>query len=313
MPDFFIAGHQKCGTTALYLMLGEHPQIFMPRVQGAALLRARAAPAARARNTRPPAEARALPRAVRRCRPDQRAGEASPQYMRSPTAAARIAELHPDARMIVILREPAAFLRSFHMQMVASHDENEKDFRKAIELEPGRRANAGGGFVRAAAALLRARALHRAAARLHASFPAEQVLVLSTTTSVATTRRPCAGCSVPRRRRHGAASAGRDGAAGRRCARCACTSFDRAVRPCRLNPAQASGLSCRAQRALCRSSCAAALLSGLFRRVAYASRRPPDEQFMRELKQSLPRRGRRLERVPRSRLRGPLGLRRRRD
>ena len=30
MPDFFIVGHPKCGTTALYEMLRGHPQIFMP-------------------------------------------------------------------------------------------------------------------------------------------------------------------------------------------------------------------------------------------------------------------------------------------
>ena len=32
-PDFFIAGHQKCGTTALYYMLKEHPRIFMSEVK----------------------------------------------------------------------------------------------------------------------------------------------------------------------------------------------------------------------------------------------------------------------------------------
>ena len=30
IPDFFIIGHQKCGTTALYLMLKDHPQVFLP-------------------------------------------------------------------------------------------------------------------------------------------------------------------------------------------------------------------------------------------------------------------------------------------
>src|SRR5947207_15809984 len=30
VPDFFIVGHEKCGTTALYMTLREHPQIFMP-------------------------------------------------------------------------------------------------------------------------------------------------------------------------------------------------------------------------------------------------------------------------------------------
>jgi hypothetical protein len=30
VPDFFIVGHAKSGTTALYEMLRRHPQIFMP-------------------------------------------------------------------------------------------------------------------------------------------------------------------------------------------------------------------------------------------------------------------------------------------
>ena len=32
-PDFFIAGHAKCGTTALYEMLRRHPAIFMPELK----------------------------------------------------------------------------------------------------------------------------------------------------------------------------------------------------------------------------------------------------------------------------------------
>src|SRR5256884_5666903 len=30
LPDFFIVGHAKSGTTALYEMLRRHPQIYMP-------------------------------------------------------------------------------------------------------------------------------------------------------------------------------------------------------------------------------------------------------------------------------------------
>ena len=33
VPDFFIVGHPKCGTTALYEMLRRHPQIFMPALK----------------------------------------------------------------------------------------------------------------------------------------------------------------------------------------------------------------------------------------------------------------------------------------
>jgi hypothetical protein len=57
----------------------------------------------------------------------------------SHTAAQRIAELQPDARIIAILREPAAFLRSFHLQCVQNRTETETDLRKALALEPARR------------------------------------------------------------------------------------------------------------------------------------------------------------------------------
>src|SRR5438128_10354260 len=30
LPEFFIVGHAKCGTTALYEMLRQHPRIYMP-------------------------------------------------------------------------------------------------------------------------------------------------------------------------------------------------------------------------------------------------------------------------------------------
>jgi hypothetical protein len=33
VPDFFIVGHAKCGTTALYSILRSHPEIFMPDVK----------------------------------------------------------------------------------------------------------------------------------------------------------------------------------------------------------------------------------------------------------------------------------------
>ena len=32
MPEFFIVGHQKCGTSALWEMLRRHPDIYMPEV-----------------------------------------------------------------------------------------------------------------------------------------------------------------------------------------------------------------------------------------------------------------------------------------
>src|SRR6478609_12021787 len=86
-PDFFIVGHQKCGTTALYMMLAQHPQIFMPDVKepwffGRELRSRFPKPSTRGRpNTLEDYVALFADAA-----PDQVAGEASPQYIRSTSA-----------------------------------------------------------------------------------------------------------------------------------------------------------------------------------------------------------------------------------
>ncbi|MBA3808712.1 MAG: sulfotransferase [Solirubrobacterales bacterium] len=139
LPDFFIVGAPKSGTTALYEMLRRHPQIFMPAGKEpwffAEELHERPPP-------RPEGTAQSLAQYAAlfaEARPGQRAGEASALYLWSRTAAARIAEVCPQARMIAILREPASFLRSLHLQFVQTYIEVENDLAKALELESERR------------------------------------------------------------------------------------------------------------------------------------------------------------------------------
>ena len=136
LPDFFIVGHAKSGTTALYEMLRRHPQIYMPDVKEpwffASDLRSE------------PARARygAIDEYVSlfdAAMPEQTVGEASVFYLWSRTAADRIADAQPGARIIAILREPASFLRSLHLQFVKTHIETKKDLRKALSLEESRR------------------------------------------------------------------------------------------------------------------------------------------------------------------------------
>ncbi len=113
--------------------------------------------------------------------PEQRTGEATPSYLRSHTAAMRIAEMQPAARIVAILREPASFLRSLHMQFVQTHVETENDLRRALSLEHERRE---GRRVPARSAqpqdLLYADIVRyvEQLRRYHAVFPPEQVLVL---------------------------------------------------------------------------------------------------------------------------------------
>jgi hypothetical protein len=140
LPDFFVVGHAKSGTSALNRMLARHPQIFMPHSKEpwyfASELRERMPPRPEGTPGTPEEYAALFASA----RAEQRIGEASPQYLWSRTAAGRIAAVQPDARIIAIVREPASFLRSLHLQFVESYIETEADFGKALALEDARRA-----------------------------------------------------------------------------------------------------------------------------------------------------------------------------
>jgi hypothetical protein len=142
IPDFFIVGHEKCGTTALYSILRQHPQIFMPDVKEPRFL-AGDPQARRGAGAQGPG---GLPRTLEEylalfapAAPAQLAGEASPQYLRSPAAATRIAELQPRARIIALLREPVSFLRTYHLNNVRGRVESEHSLRRALALEAERR------------------------------------------------------------------------------------------------------------------------------------------------------------------------------
>jgi Sulfotransferase domain len=140
LPDFFIVGHPKCGTTALYEMLRRHPQIYMPDFKEPWFfsddMRPRFQPK---RSGTAPETISDYLRLFAAARPEQHVGEASSSYLRSRRAAERIAAVRPDARIIAIVREPASFLRSLHHQMLLDHVETKKDLRVAVSLEQLRR------------------------------------------------------------------------------------------------------------------------------------------------------------------------------
>jgi hypothetical protein len=140
VPDFFIVGHAKSGTTALYEMLRRHPQIYGPDSKEpwffASDMRYRFKPP---RSGVTPETLDEYMSLFDGAEPGQRVGEASSSYLWSRTAASAIAQARADARIIAILREPASFLRSLHLQLLQTHVENQQDLRKALSLEAPRR------------------------------------------------------------------------------------------------------------------------------------------------------------------------------
>ncbi len=138
LPDFFIVGHAKSGTTALYEMLRRHPQIYMPESKEpwffAEELRLRTPP----RPEGTPGNLKEYSALFAAADPSQRAGEASALYLWSRTAPAAIAAARPDARIIALFREPASFLNSLHLQFLQTNVEVESDFAAALALEQDR-------------------------------------------------------------------------------------------------------------------------------------------------------------------------------
>jgi hypothetical protein len=178
-PDFYVVGHSKSGTTALYEMLRRHPEVFMPAMKEPVFF----APELprEAHRYRPPATLEEYIGLFAAAAPGQRTGEASASYLRSPQAAALIARARPDARIVAILREPASFLQSFHLQALQAHYEDERDLARALSLEGERRR----GRHLPRRSLWPQELLYREHVRYveqlrryHEVFPREQVLVL---------------------------------------------------------------------------------------------------------------------------------------
>jgi hypothetical protein len=179
-PDFFLVGHPKCGTTAIYEMLRRHPQVYTAAGMKETGFFDSELPPPKPTSPRPKTldEYLAL---FGGARPDQRAGEMTTSYLRSPTAAQRIADLQPDARIVALFREPASFLRSLHMQLVRDRVEPVADLRAALALEPARREGREmPPDCPRPAALLYSNSVRYAdqLKRFHEAFPPEQVLVV---------------------------------------------------------------------------------------------------------------------------------------
>jgi len=130
LPTFVIAGAQKSGTSTLHRMLRDHPQIFMSR----------------------PKEIHFFDRHwdrgldwyeahfSGRRRRHVHAGESTPTYMYRATSRQRMVETLPDARLVVILRDPVARAYSHYWHSRRLGTDSSPTFEGALELEGARPA-----------------------------------------------------------------------------------------------------------------------------------------------------------------------------
>ena len=135
IPDFFIIGAQKCGTTSLYHWLKTHPQIFMPENKEphffANLDLVSNKPFAKTLSNTVLSQEEYL-HIFSIAKKGQIKGEASPSYIWGSETAKRIQEVQPQAKIIVILRDPVQRAYSEYIMLVAAGLEK-LDFTSAIE------------------------------------------------------------------------------------------------------------------------------------------------------------------------------------
>jgi hypothetical protein len=127
-PDFFIVGAPKCGTTSMFEYLKPHPEIFLAQKEihffGADLHDSAYQP-----------DVKEYLDLFAGARSEKRIGDASVWYLYSETAAKEIKQFSPEARIVIMLRNPVEMIYSLHSQLLYIGTEDEEDFEKAIEAE----------------------------------------------------------------------------------------------------------------------------------------------------------------------------------
>lgn len=134
IPDFFVVGGPRCGTTTLSRCLGKNPQVCFSKPKE---------PHFFSRLPREPSpdeiEALYLRRYFAHYRRSHRAvGEGSVSYLYAPGTLERILRLNPQAKFVAMVRDPLTMLPSYHLRMLFLTVEDVPDFRTAWFLQDAR-------------------------------------------------------------------------------------------------------------------------------------------------------------------------------
>jgi len=134
-PNFFIIGAPKCGTTSLAAWLAEHPDIYMSPTKEPHFFNTD--------HRRFLSSIEGYERLFEGATSRHAAvGEASVWYMYSAEAVRNILDYNPDAKFIVMLRNPIDMAPSLHEELVFTGREDVTDFATAWGLQEARRTGA---------------------------------------------------------------------------------------------------------------------------------------------------------------------------
>lgn len=140
IPNLFIVGAPKSGTTSLYEYLKTHPQVFLTPVKEPCYFSADLA-LDKSGNFLRYGEDEARYFALFDDAGDAKlAGEASTRYLFSHDAPRLIHRASPEARIIAMLRNPVDMIHSLHAHKLAAGTEDITNFAAALEAEDDRHA-----------------------------------------------------------------------------------------------------------------------------------------------------------------------------
>lgn len=135
LPNFFIVGAPKCGTTALHSYLSEHPNVFTCSPKEPNYF-ATDFPTQRYVQS----EEAYLKLFASADESKTLQGEASVWYMYSQEAVSNIFRFNPTAKIIVMVRNPLEMLPSLHKMLLRNFAEDVEDLENAWELQEKRKS-----------------------------------------------------------------------------------------------------------------------------------------------------------------------------
>jgi len=142
-PNFFIIGQSKSGTSALYFSLRQHPDIYMSKVKEPCHFCRDIIKESDAFHQRKAffdyREEKKYLKLFAAAKNEKIVGEATTIYIASEVAADEIWKFNPEARIVVLLRDPVSFVFSLHNENYRKSQENIGDLATAIQLEKERR------------------------------------------------------------------------------------------------------------------------------------------------------------------------------
>ena len=141
LPNFFVIGAARSGTTALHTTLAQHPDIFMSRVKEPYFFAFEGKPPPAPQGPSRPGvvwEPHKYFALFKDVKGERAIGESSIIYLVSPIAVRRIRRNVPEAKIVALLRHPVERAYSHYCLMVSLGFERASSFEAALAEEPGR-------------------------------------------------------------------------------------------------------------------------------------------------------------------------------